>query len=114
MDLCLTNKDGEPYDEFDVSEWISEENKKSIFDILAYFDTAIETLDKKQSELEPNKLLKSLINEINRNINLADEYKDRLVYFTETKKMWDAAREFIISKELREEFNTFCVERFKN
>ena len=110
MFLHLTDENGEHYDSFDVSEWIGKKNKKCIFDILAYFNTAIELL---YERTERDKILISLLKEINRKIELADEYVENLQKFTDDAKLWEAARQFIISNNLREEFNLFCDERFK-
>lgn len=113
MDIRIYDKeDGEYIDEFTIAEWIKSKNKKCIFYILEYFYEKIFEIEK-QIEIRDNDKLKKLLNTINRDIDLAEEYPSVKMRLDYDGKLWKLARQFIVSKGLQDEFNLICDKEMK-
>ena len=92
-------------------------NFKTDGDLPEWFDNVYDELDGRILDIEtkiyPSKILRSLIRYINHLESLANEYPSIKLELDDTKKLWDVARQLIIDKDLKEEFNQRCDEVFK-
>ena len=95
----------------EATAYLEERDKKHIFEILEMLERRINALEK---DTKGRELLKSLIDTYSHVCELADDYPFVKLELMDNSKMWDIAKDFIISKDMKEEFNTYCDKHIKN
>lgn len=91
-------------DKYNVSIAIAEKNKKALWEILENFDGQLMELDDRTSKSHIEEV-KSLITALQSVVEWAEDYPNSRVDLQRTTKLWEIARDFIVSKGLQDEFN---------
>ena len=96
--------------DWEALNYLEERDEKHIFEILEMLERRINTLEK---DTKGRELFKSLINTYSHFCELADDYPSVKLQLMDNSKMWNIAKDFIISKDMKEEFNAYCDKHIK-